>query len=114
MPTEKTLFERIIDRKIPAEFLHEDDQCVAIRDNNPQAPMHVLVIPRKPIPTLNDVEPEDEPLIGHLFRVAKQVANGLGHRDYRTVFNCGKGAGQAVFHLHLHVLGGRALAWPPG
>lgn len=114
MSQEKTLFEKIIDRDIPAEFLHEDDQCVAVRDNNPQAPVHVLVIPRKPIPTLNDLEPADAPLVGHLFLVARRVAADLGHSDYRTVFNCGKGAGQAVFHLHLHVLAGRPLNWPPG
>lgn len=114
MPEEKTLFEKIIDREIPGDFVHEDEQCIAIRDIDPQAPMHLLVIPRKPIATLNDLEPGDEPLIGHLFHVARKLANELGHRDYRTVFNCGRGAGQAVFHLHLHVLAGRPFTWPPG
>lgn len=114
MPAQKTLFQKIIDREIPADFLHEDEQCIAIRDTNPQAPMHLLVIPKRLIPTLNDLEPGDEPLIGHLFLIARKVAGQLGQRDYRTVFNCGKGAGQEVFHLHLHVLGGRAFIWPPG
>ena len=111
---EKTLFEKIIDRRIPADFVHEDERCVVIRDIDPKAPMHLLVIPRKPIPTLNDLEPGDAPLIGHLFVVAARVAQQEGHQDFRTVFNCGEKAGQSVFHLHLHVLAGRPLTWPPG
>ena len=114
MPAQKTLFERIIAREIPAEFLHEDEQCVAIRDIRPQAPVHVLVIPRKPIATLNDVTAADEQTVGHLFVAAAELMERLGHTDYRTVFNCGAGAGQEVFHLHLHVLAGRPLTWPPG
>lgn len=114
MATEKTIFQKVIDREIPGDFVHEDDQCVVIRDLHPRAPVHLLVIPRKPIPTLNDLEPGDGALIGHLFLVARDVINGMGHSDYRTVFNCGAKAGQEVFHLHLHVLAGRSLSWPPG
>jgi histidine triad (HIT) family protein len=109
-----TLFEKIIAREIPAEFVHEDERCVVIRDINPQAPTHLLVIPRKPIATLNDVDAADGPLIGHLFAVARQVMSEQGTEDYRAVFNCGAGAGQEVFHLHLHVLAGRPFTWPPG
>ena len=109
-----TLFEKIIAREIPADFVHEDERCVAFRDINPQAPLHLLVVPRKPIATLNDLEPGDAELIGHLFLVAGQVARAEGHDAYRTVFNCGAGAGQEVFHLHLHVLAGRPMTWPPG
>ena len=109
-----TLFEKIIAREIPGDFLHEDEQCVAVRDVDPQAPFHALVIPRKPIPTLNDLTDDDAPLVGHLFLVAKRIAADAGHEGYRCVFNCGKVAGQAVFHLHLHVLAGREMRWPPG
>lgn len=112
--SERTLFEKIIAREIPADFVYEDGRCVAFRDVNPQAPVHVLVVPRKVIPTLNDLEAGDEGLVGHLFAVAKTVMSDLGHRDYRTVFNCGAKAGQEVFHLHLHVLAGRPMNWPPG
>ena len=111
---DRTLFEKIIAGEIPAELLHEDEACVAIADIQPQAPVHLLVIPRKPIPTLNDLTPDDAALVGHLFLVSRDLMNTRGHRDYRTVFNCGEGAGQSVFHLHLHVLAGRDLAWPPG
>ena len=114
MKQDKTLFEKIIDSEIPAQFVHKDEQCVVIHDIHPKAPLHLLVIPRKPIRTLNDLEPGDAELVGHLFLVARDVANSLGHRDYRTVFNCGAKAGQEVFHLHLHVLAGRSLSWPPG
>ncbi len=112
---EKTLFQKIADREIPADLVYEDDQCVAFRDINPQAPTHILITPRKPIPTLNDLTPEDEPLVGHLFTVARQLAEEEQLTEgYRTVFNCGEGAGQTVFHIHLHLLGGRPMAWPPG
>lgn len=109
-----TLFEKIIARQVPADIVHEDEMCVAFRDINPQAPLHLLVVPRKVIASLNNVEPEDEAIVGHLFTVARQLANAEGYTDYRTVFNCGKEAGQEVFHLHLHVLAGRAFKWPPG
>lgn len=111
---EKTLFEKIIDRQIPAKIAFEDEKYIVIHDITPQAPVHVLVIPKKPIPTLNDLGPTDADLIGGMFLVAGQVMKQLGHTDYRTVFNCGKGAQQTVFHLHLHVLAGRAFTWPPG
>jgi histidine triad (HIT) family protein len=111
----KTLFEKIIDREIPAAFVHEDERCVAIKDVNPQAPMHVLVIPRKPMPRLCDAVPEDQSLLGHLLMVANKVAADAGYGDaFRLVINNGAASGQTVFHLHLHVLGGRPLKWPPG
>ena len=111
---EETLFQKIIARKIPAKVAYEDANYIAIHDIQPQAPVHVLVIPKKPIPTLNDLTDGDAELIGGMFLVAKKLMNDLGHRDYRTVFNCGAGAQQSVFHLHLHVLAGRAFTWPPG
>lgn len=109
-----TLFERIIAGEIPSKKAYEDDQCIAIHDIRPQAPVHLLVIPRKVIPTLNDLTEVDTPLVGHLFMVAQKLMKELGHSDYRTVFNCGPGAQQTVFHLHLHVLAGRDFTWPPG
>lgn len=111
---EKTLFEKIIDRQIPAKITYEDDKCIIIHDISPQAPVHLLVIPKKHIATLNDVKPEDAALVGHLFLTAAAVMKQLGHTDYRTVFNCGAGAQQSVFHLHLHALAGRSFTWPPG
>ena len=116
MPEENCLFCRIIAREIPAEFVKEDNQAVVITDINPQAPTHLLVIPRTHLESLNDAAQKDEALLGHLLRVAAQVANaaGLDASGYRTVINTGAGAGQSVFHLHVHVLGGRPLNWPPG
>lgn len=112
---ERTLFERIIDRDIPADIIYEDDHCIVFRDINPQAPMHVLVVPRRPIPSLDDLEESDKELVGHLVLVAKQIAEDEGLEDgYRAVFNCGSEGGQSVDHLHLHVLGGRKMKWPPG
>jgi histidine triad (HIT) family protein len=109
------IFLKIIEKKIPAKIIHEDDRCVAFHDVNPQAPVHVLVVPRKVIPTHADVKPEDRELIGHLHLVAAQLAEKLGLADgYRLVLNCKERAGQTVPHLHLHLLGGRAFAWPPG
>ncbi|MBX2818207.1 MAG: histidine triad nucleotide-binding protein [Rhodothermaceae bacterium] len=112
---EKTLFQKIADKEIPADIVYEDDQCIAFRDINPQASTHILIVPRKPIPTLNDLTPEDKTTVGHLFLVAKDIAaqEGLSN-GYRTVFNCGEDGGQTVYHIHLHLLGGRPLAWPPG
>jgi histidine triad (HIT) family protein len=109
-----TLFEKIIARQIPAKIAYEDDRYIVIHDISPQAPAHVLVIPKKVIPTLNDVGEADVDLVGGMFRVARRVMAELGHTDYRTVFNCGPGAQQTVFHLHLHVLAGRPFTWPPG
>jgi len=110
----KTLFEKIIDREIPGTFVHEDEQCVAIKDINPGAPLHLLVIPRKPLARLGDAKPEDQALLGHLMLVANKVAADAGYADYRVVVNNGAGAGQSVFHVHLHVIAGRSLKWPPG
>lgn len=112
---EKTLFQRIMDREIPADFVHEDDSCVAFRDIDPKAPTHILIVPRKPLASLNDITREDKSLIGHLFVVAREVAAAEGLvGGYRTVFNCGEDGGQAVPHVHLHLLGGRKMSWPPG
>jgi histidine triad (HIT) family protein len=115
MSAEKTIFKRIIDREIPADIVYEDDQCLAFRDVNPQAPTHILIIPKKEIRALSRMDQSDEPLIGHLFAVARQLAeeNGL-QNGYRTVINCGDDGGQTVDHLHVHLLGGRQLTWPPG
>jgi histidine triad (HIT) family protein len=111
-----TIFGKIARGEIPADLVYEDDDLVAFRDISPQAPVHLLIIPRKPIPTLNDAGPEDAELIGKLFLAAARVAKetGIAERGYRTVVNCNAAAGQTVFHLHLHVLGGRPLQWPPG
>ena len=110
----ETLFSKIIDRKIPAKIAYEDDRYIAIHDISPQAPVHLLIIPKREIATLNDLKPHDAELVGGLFVVAKQLMAQMGHTDYRTVFNCGPGAQQSVFHLHLHVLAGRPFTWPPG
>ena len=111
---EDSLFTKIIKKQIPVKVAYEDDRYIVIHDIQPQAPVHVLVIPKRQIATLNDLEPGDAELVGGMFLVAKKVMAELGHRDYRTVFNCGKGAQQSVFHLHLHVLAGRPFSWPPG
>jgi histidine triad (HIT) family protein len=115
MAAQKTLFQKIADREIPANLVYEDDQCIALRDINPQAPTHLLIVPRKPIPSLDALGADDAALVGHLFVVAKALAarEGLA-KGYRTVFNCGPDAGQSVDHIHLHLLGGRRLSWPPG
>jgi len=111
----KTIFKRIIDRDIPADIVFEDDLCLAFRDISPQAPTHFLVIPKKEIPSLDALTPADEPLIGHIHSVIRDIARKLGlTTGYRVVANCGPDAGQAVHHLHFHVLAGRALTWPPG
>ena len=111
---EETIFAKIISKKIPAKIEYEDDRYIAIHDIQPTAPVHLLVIPKKAIPTLNDLTPGDAELVGGMFLVARELMHKLGHRDYRTVFNCGAGAQQSVFHLHLHVLAGRGFTWPPG
>ena len=111
---EPSLFTKIIQRQIPARIAYEDDQYIVIHDIQPVAPVHVLVIPKRQIETLNDVQPGDAPLVGGMFLVAQKVMGEMGHRDYRTVFNCGPGAQQSVFHLHLHVMAGRPFTWPPG
>jgi len=116
MSEESCLFCKIIEGTIPAEFVHKDERCVVIRDIHPQAPTHVLVIPREHLESLDDAAQTDEPLLGHLLRVGARMANDEGHGEsgYRSVINTGVGAGQSVFHLHVHVLGGRPMHWPPG
>lgn len=109
-----TIFSKIIAREIPAKVEYEDDRYIVIHDIQPQAPVHLLVIPKKEIPTLNDLTPDDAELVGGMFLTASRVMGQLGYTDYRTVFNCGPGAQQSVFHLHLHVLAGRTFTWPPG
>jgi histidine triad (HIT) family protein len=110
------LFCKIIAGQIPGSIVYQDDRVVAFRDINAQAPMHVLVVPRRHIATLNDLKADDDGLVGELVRRAAAIAadHGHGERGYRTVFNCNPDAGQTVFHIHLHVLGGRKLGWPPG
>ena len=110
------LFCRIVARERPASIVYEDDRMIAIDDINPQAPMHVLVIPRRHIATLNDLTDEDAGLVGAMIQRAAAIARDRGYADrgYRTLFNCNREAGQSVFHIHLHVLGGRRLGWPPG
>jgi histidine triad (HIT) family protein len=109
----KTLFEKIIAREIPASIVYEDDQCIAFKDINPGAPVHVLLVPRKPIPRLCDATAEDQALLGHLMLTAGKVAEQQGCGDaFRLAVNNGADAGQSVFHLHLHILGGQPIAWP--
>lgn len=110
------LFCKILAGEIPADIVYESDTAIAFRDINPQAPTHVLVIPRKHIATINDLGEEDQALVGSLYMAAKAIAaeEGIEESGYRAVMNCNEGAGQSVFHVHLHVLGGRPLGWPPG
>jgi histidine triad (HIT) family protein len=111
----KTIFKRIIDKEIPSDIVYEDDECLAFRDVNPQAPVHFLVIPKKEIASLADAADEDSPLLGHLLTTARMLAAQMRlERGYRIVVNCGPDGGQSVDHLHVHVLGGRKLTWPPG
>ena len=112
----KTLFEKLIAREIPSEVVYEDELVFAFRDIRPQAPVHVLIVPKKPIPRLGEATPEDHAVLGHLLLKAAAIASQLGvdKTGYRLVFNNGRDAGEAVPHLHCHLLGGRALAWPPG
>lgn len=110
------LFCKIVDGDIPAELVYESETALAFRDINPKAPTHVLIIPRRHISTINDLEAGDEALVGSLFSAARQIAadEGLADDGYRVVMNCNEAAGQSVFHIHLHLLGGRVLGWPPG
>ena len=110
------LFCRIATGKIPASIVYQDDRLMAFQDVNPQAPLHVLIIPRRHIATLNDLTAGDDSLVGEMIRRAAAIAHEQGHaeRGYRTVFNCNREAGQSVFHVHLHLLAGRSMAWPPG
>ena len=110
-----TLFEKIINKEIPAEIIYEDDVSIVIEDINPQAPPHLLIIPKKVIPKLSDASNEDQEILGHLMLVAGKIADQLGlDETFRLVVNNGAKAGQSVFHLHLHLISGRPLNWPPG
>jgi len=112
---EDTIFSKIIRREIPADIVYEDDLCLAFRDITPQAPIHILVIPKKPISKLSEAQTEDEALLGHLLFAVSEIAKEQSlEKGYRVVINTGEDGGQTVFHLHLHLLGGRALGWPPG
>ena len=109
-----TIFGRILRGEIPCDQVYADEQCLAFRDVAPQAPVHILVIPRQHLVNLAEAQPEQAALLGHLLLVAARVARQEGLEDFRTVINSGSEAGQSVFHLHVHVLGGRPMAWPPG
>jgi histidine triad (HIT) family protein len=111
-----TIFKRIIDREIPADIVYEDDKCLAFRDVNPQAPTHVLVIPKQEIASIDALADEDAALVGHMWLVIRNLARQLGvdESGYRVTVNCGPDGGQSVDHLHFHLLGGRAMKWPPG
>ena len=112
---EETLFTKIIKRQIPADIVYEDEHCIAIRDINPQAPVHLLVIPKKPIDRLSNAQAEDQALLGHLMLAVAKIARELKIENaFRLAVNNGADAGQSVFHLHLHLLAGRPLKWPPG
>ena len=109
--TEDTLFSKIINKEIPADILYQDDRATAFRDIHPQAPTHVLIVPNKPIPSVNDISEEDEAILGHLFVVARKLAQeeGIAGDGYRLLINCGRHGGQEVYHLHMHLFGGRPL-----
>ena len=112
----ETIFTKIINKEIPASIVYEDDEVIAFNDISPQAPVHILIVPKKPIPTINDASESDSELLGKIILTAKKLANDNGIADdgYRLVFNCNEGAGQTVFHIHCHLIGGRPMNWPPG
>ena len=110
----ENIFQEIIDKKIPADIVHEDNLSIAFNDISPQAPTHILIIPKKNIAKISDANDEDENLLGHLLLDAKKVTSDMGITDYRIIINNGSEAGQTVFHLHLHILAGRPFGWPPG
>ena len=111
-----TIFSKIINKEIPAEIVYEDDELLAFNDINPKAPVHILIIPKKEIKTLNDIQIEDKDILGKMILLAKDLAkkHKIDESGYRTVFNCNDDGGQTVFHIHLHLIGGRSLSWPPG
>ena len=111
-----TIFTKIINREIPADIIYEDDEILAFNDINPQAPIHILIIPKKEIKTINDIHSEDTAIIGKLFLIAKKIAKqvDISEDGYRLVMNCNEYGGQSVYHIHLHLIGGRKLSWPPG
>ncbi len=113
---EECIFCKIARHEISSDIIYEDEEFVAFKDINPQAPVHILIIPRKHIPTINDLSSEDVSLTGKMILLAKKLAqeNGIAEKGYRLVFNCNREAGQMVFHIHLHLLGGRPMGWPPG
>ncbi len=112
----ETIFSKIINREIPAEILFEDDEILAFSDVSPQAPVHFLVIPKEPIATINDIQPEQAHLLGKMVLTAQKLAKekGMSEKGYRLVMNCNEDGGQTVSHIHMHVLGGRSMTWPPG
>ena len=113
--SEDTIFGKIIRKEIPADIVYEDDLCLAFRDITPQAPTHILVIPKKPIPKLSDAQTDDKELLGHMLLTVAEIAREQKlENGYRVVINTGEEGGQTVFHLHMHLLGGRSLGWPPG
>ncbi len=115
MADDDTIFGRIIRREIPADIVYEDELCLAFRDVNPQAPMHILIVPKQPVARLSDCLPEHRGVLGHMLLKAAEIAKAEGHGDaFRLVINNGEEAGQSVFHLHIHILGGRPFGWPPG
>jgi len=110
------LFCRIVNKKIPARIVYEDEKAIAFEDINPQAPIHILVVPRKHLATILEASPEDNELIGHMFQIANKVAikRGVAEKGFRLVMNCNPESGQTIFHIHLHLLAGRVMHWPPG
>ena len=116
MNTEKCIFCEIVQGKKPAEIVHQTENVIAFNDIRPKAPVHILIIPKQHIPTLNDIKPEHQNVMGEIFLVVKELAQklGLAEKGYRTIFNCNRDAGQDVYHIHLHLLGGRQFYWPPG
>jgi len=116
MSNESCLFCKILAGDIPADIIYESDTAIGFRDINPHAPTHVVIIPRKHIATINDIEPDDQQIVGSLFTAAREIAEKEGHADagYRVAMNCNEAAGQTVFHIHLHLLAGRSFSWPPG
>ena len=116
MSNESCLFCKILAGDIPAEIIYESDTAIGFRDINPKAPTHVVIIPRKHIATINDIEPDDQQVVGSLFTAAREIAEKEGYADagYRVAMNCNEAAGQTVFHIHLHLLAGRSFSWPPG
>ena len=109
-----TIFDKILSGEIPCEEVFSDEKCLAFKDITPQAPTHILIIPRKAISSLNEINDDDQELLGHLLIKATEIAKAAGLKSWRTVINTGEEAGQTVFHLHIHIIGGRRLSWPPG
>ena len=109
-----TIFDKILSGEISCDEVFSDNKCLAFKDITPQAPIHILIIPRKPIPSLQHIKKEDQELLGHLLLKATEIANAAGLESWRTIINTGEEAGQTVFHLHIHIIGGRKLSWPPG